>query len=108
MHFFNWDKTKTFLKSLHTCLPLIIPLFSSGPISGFAVNYYGFRPVLLVGVASSTLGIVSSAFVNSLNWLYITYGIVAGKYVYAHIHKYIHCPPQLNIVPNSITDFRRP
>ena len=55
-------------------------LHNQGPFAGIAAQRYGFRPTLLAGAFMGTAGIVSSAFVPSVNWLYITYGAVAGRF----------------------------
>lgn len=63
----------------------------SGPLSGYLIEKFGERKVAIVGSLISAIGITSSAFVNSVPVLILTYGVISGKFVNI-LHMYIILP----------------
>ncbi|XP_021373604.1 monocarboxylate transporter 6-like [Mizuhopecten yessoensis] len=53
-------------------------LLSFGPVAGILEKRFGCRVVAMVGSALIGVGMVASAFVPSLYWLYFTYGVITG------------------------------
>ncbi|RXM33822.1 Monocarboxylate transporter 7 [Acipenser ruthenus] len=50
----------------------------TAPLSSVSSTRFGHRPVVMVGGALISLGMISSAFVNSVEQMYITVGVVSG------------------------------
>ncbi|MBN3277961.1 MOT7 protein, partial [Polyodon spathula] len=50
----------------------------TAPLSSVSSTRFGHRPVVMVGGALISLGMISSAFVNSIEQMYITVGVVSG------------------------------
>lgn len=74
LHVFNQGKSKTaWIGSLFMAMPLL-----SGPIASFLTDRYGCRKVSIVGGILSAAGFVMSAFSNSMEMLFVTFGILAG------------------------------
>lgn len=72
--FFESSEAKTSLiGSLFISVPLI-----AGPIMSALVDRYGCRSMTIVGGIASTIGFVAASFSNSVEVLYVTYGIMAG------------------------------
>ncbi|XP_013146883.1 PREDICTED: monocarboxylate transporter 14-like [Papilio polytes] len=72
--FFKKSEAKTSLiGSLFISVPLI-----AGPIMSALVDRYGCRSMTIVGGVTATIGFVAAAFCNSVETLYVTYGIIAG------------------------------
>ncbi|XP_068631976.1 monocarboxylate transporter 14-like [Battus philenor] len=72
--YFGKSEAKTSLiGSLFISVPLI-----AGPIMSALVDRYGCRSMTIVGGVISTIGFVAAAFCNSVEALYVTYGIIAG------------------------------
>ena len=59
--------------SLFLSVPLI-----TGPIASALTNRYGCRPVCMMGGFIAGVGLICSAFVNSIEMLCFTFGIVSG------------------------------
>lgn len=58
----------------------------AGPLSGYLIEKFGERKVAIVGSLISAIGITSSAFVNSVPVLILTYGVISGKFsIYIYI-----------------------
>jgi MFS family permease len=53
-------------------------MLASGVLVGHATQRYGHRNVALVGSVLVPLGLLTSSFVPTLPWLYLTYGILTG------------------------------
>ena len=51
----------------------------AGPFSGYLIERFGERKVAIVGSLILAIGITSSAFVNSVPVLILTYGVISGK-----------------------------
>ncbi|XP_026729050.1 monocarboxylate transporter 3-like [Trichoplusia ni] len=72
--FFETSEAKTSLiGSLFISVPLI-----AGPIMSALVDRYGCRSMTIVGGIASTIGFVAASYSNSVEVLYVTYGIMAG------------------------------
>ncbi|CAG9584926.1 unnamed protein product [Danaus chrysippus] len=72
--FFEKSEAKTSLiGSLFISVPLI-----AGPIMSALVDRYGCKKMTIVGGIASTIGFVAASYSNTVETLYITYGIVAG------------------------------
>lgn len=56
---------------IHPCL---------APLSTLLSNRFGFQPVVMVGGFLISLGMISTAFTTSVNQMYLTTGIIAGKH----------------------------
>lgn len=52
----------------------------SGPLASALCNKYSCRFVVMLGALISSLGVLLSAFVPSMPYLYFTYGVMGGKY----------------------------
>ncbi|XP_045571802.1 monocarboxylate transporter 7 [Salmo salar] len=50
----------------------------TAPLSTVLSNRFGYRPVVMLGGFLISLGTISSAFVSSINEMYVTIGIVSG------------------------------
>lgn len=50
------------------------------PLSSLLSNRFGFQPVVMVGGFLISLGMITTAFTTSVNQMYITTGIIAGKH----------------------------
>ncbi|XP_026499024.2 uncharacterized protein LOC113402887 [Vanessa tameamea] len=72
--YFEASEAKTSLiGSLFISVPLI-----AGPIMSALVDRYGCKKMTIVGGVSSTIGFVAASYSNSVETLYITYGLIAG------------------------------
>lgn len=72
--FFETSEAKTSLVgSLFISVPLI-----AGPIMSALVDRYGCKKMTIVGGVFSTIGFVAASFSNTVESLYVTYGIIAG------------------------------
>lgn len=72
--YFESSEAKTSLiGSLFISVPLI-----AGPIMSALVDRYGCRSMTIVGGVASTIGFVAASYSNSVEVLYVTYGIMAG------------------------------
>ena len=71
---FNESKGKTaVVGALFVSVPLL-----TGPIASALTNRYGCRKTCMVGGVISGLGFIASSFVNSLEMLYVTFGLLSG------------------------------
>jgi hypothetical protein len=71
---FGESKSKTaWIGSLFMAVPLL-----SGPIGSALVDRYGCRTMTIIGGIISGLGFTMSAFVNSIELMYTTFGVIAG------------------------------
>ncbi|XP_029997433.1 solute carrier family 16 member 6b [Sphaeramia orbicularis] len=50
----------------------------TAPLSTMLSNYFGYRPVVMMGGFLISLGTITSAFTSSINEMYITIGIISG------------------------------
>lgn len=74
LNYFGEGKAKTaWIGSLFMAIPLL-----SGPIASFLTDRYGCRKVTIVGSILSCIGFVLSAFSNSMELLFLTFGVLAG------------------------------
>lgn len=74
LKYFGDSKGKTaWISSIFMAVPLL-----SGPISSYLTDRYGCRKVTIVGAATSCIGFLLSAVSNSMEMLFITFGIIAG------------------------------
>ncbi|CAB3253077.1 unnamed protein product [Arctia plantaginis] len=72
--YFETSEAKTSLiGSLFISVPLI-----AGPIMSALVDRYGCRSMTIVGGIASTIGFVAASYSNSVEVLYVTYGMMAG------------------------------
>lgn len=74
LHEFGASKSKTaWIGSLFMAVPLL-----SGPIMSALVDRYGCRKMTIAGGLISGLGFILSSFVNSIEMMYLTFGVIAG------------------------------
>lgn len=72
--YFETSEAKTaVIGSLFISVPLI-----AGPIMSALVDRYGCKKMTMVGSVVSTIGFVAASYSNSVEVLYVTYGIIAG------------------------------
>lgn len=78
--------TKSFQDSIGTTLPAIQITFSLlivlqtwlSPLQGYLIDKFGPRVLIAVGCGLSGAGWITSAYINSLMGLYLTYGLFCG------------------------------
>ncbi|KAJ9587826.1 hypothetical protein L9F63_018750 [Diploptera punctata] len=71
---FGESKSKTsWIGSLFMAVPLL-----SGPIGSALVDRYGCRTMTMLGGLISGIGFILSALVNSIELMYLTFGVIAG------------------------------
>ncbi|XP_070493052.1 monocarboxylate transporter 14-like [Chironomus tepperi] len=74
LNYFQEGPTKTaWIGSLFLAVPLM-----SGPVMSNLVDKYGCRKMTMLGGLVGCLGFTLSAFSNSVEMLYLTFGIIAG------------------------------
>ncbi|XP_054006495.1 uncharacterized protein LOC128891201 [Hylaeus anthracinus] len=74
LHEFSASKSKTaWIGSLFMAVPLL-----SGPIMSALVDRYGCRSMTIVGGLISGFGFVLSCFSNTIEVMYLTFGVIAG------------------------------
>jgi len=74
LHEFGASKSKTaWIGSLFMAVPLL-----SGPIMSALVDRYGCRKMTILGGLISGLGFILSIFSNSVELMYLTFGMIAG------------------------------
>ncbi|XP_011703797.1 PREDICTED: uncharacterized protein LOC105459452 isoform X2 [Wasmannia auropunctata] len=74
LHEFGASKSKTaWIGSLFMAVPLL-----SGPIMSALVDRYGCRNMTIIGGLISGLGFILSIFSNTIEIMYITFGVIAG------------------------------
>ncbi|OCT62683.1 monocarboxylate transporter 4 isoform X1 [Xenopus laevis] len=57
---------------------ILAMLYGTGPLVGICVNWFGCRPVMVVGGLFACTGMVAASFCNSIITIYICAGIVTG------------------------------
>ncbi|KAJ2939778.1 hypothetical protein O0L34_g17968 [Tuta absoluta] len=72
-HFGTNEAKTSLIGGLFISVPLIL-----GPVMSALVDRYGCRNMTMLGSIASTIGFVAAAFSNSVEVLYVTYGIMAG------------------------------
>ncbi|XP_072931658.1 monocarboxylate transporter 9-like [Epargyreus clarus] len=77
VRFVDYFETSEARTSLIGSLFISVPLIA-GPIMSALVDRYGCRKMTIVGGVSSTIGFVAASYSNSVEGLYVTYGILAG------------------------------
>lgn len=74
LHEFGASKSKTaWIGSLFMAVPLL-----SGPIMSALVDRYGCRNMTILGGLISGLGFILSIFSNTIELMYLTFGVIAG------------------------------
>ncbi|XP_072743081.1 uncharacterized protein [Anoplolepis gracilipes] len=74
LHEFGASKSKTaWIGSLFMAVPLL-----SGPIMSALVDRYGCRNMTIIGGMISGLGFILSIFSNTIEVMYLTFGVIAG------------------------------
>ncbi|XP_014259196.1 monocarboxylate transporter 5-like [Cimex lectularius] len=74
LRYFEEGKSKTaWIGSLFMAIPLL-----SGPIASFLTDRYGCRKCCVAGGLLAATGFVISAFSNSIELLFFTFGVLAG------------------------------
>ncbi|XP_052125590.1 monocarboxylate transporter 14-like isoform X3 [Frankliniella occidentalis] len=74
LNYFNEGKAYTsWIGSLFMAMPLL-----SGPVASFLTDRYGCRRVTIAGALLASAGFVASSFTNSLEMLFLTFGVIAG------------------------------
>lgn len=72
--YFGEGKSKTaWIGSLFLAIPLL-----SGPIASYLTDRYGCRRVCIAGGILAAAGFIISAFINSVEALFFTFGILSG------------------------------
>ncbi|XP_023946558.2 monocarboxylate transporter 9 [Bicyclus anynana] len=72
-HFETSEAKTSLIGSLFISVPLI-----AGPIMSALVDRYGCKTMTIVGGLFSTVGFIAAAYSNTVEALYVTYGIIAG------------------------------
>lgn len=72
-HFEQTEAKTSLIGSLFISVPLI-----AGPIMSALVDRYGCKNMTILGGVASTIGFVAASFSNSVEVLYVTYGLMAG------------------------------
>jgi len=72
-------KNQSINLSLHVHVTESIKYVISGPFSNFVGERFTYRVVMVVGSCIVLIGYTASAFVNSVEILYLTYGVITGK-----------------------------
>uniref|UniRef100_A0A8C3TCR5 Solute carrier family 16 member 3 n=1 Tax=Chelydra serpentina TaxID=8475 RepID=A0A8C3TCR5_CHESE len=80
---------------------LLAMLYGTGPLCSVCVNWFGCRPVMLVGGLFASLGMVTASFCTSILQLYLTAGVITG------LGLALNFQPSL-IMLNRYFDKRRP
>lgn len=74
LKYFGDSKGKTaWIGSIFMASPLL-----SGPIASYLTDRYGCRKVTIVGSITACIGFLLSATCNSMEMLFITFGVIAG------------------------------
>ncbi|KAJ0177490.1 hypothetical protein K1T71_007499 [Dendrolimus kikuchii] len=74
LEYFGEGKGKTaWIAGIFMAMPLL-----SGPIASFLTDRYGCRRVTIFGSILAAIGFVISAFVENMETLFLTFGIMAG------------------------------
>ncbi|XP_053694385.1 uncharacterized protein LOC128742165 [Sabethes cyaneus] len=74
LDYFGEGKGKTaWVGSLFMAMPLL-----SGPVASFLTDRYGCRNVTIVGSILASFGFAISAYADSIEMLYLTFGVLAG------------------------------
>ncbi|XP_059051552.1 monocarboxylate transporter 4-like [Achroia grisella] len=74
LEYFGEGKGKTaWIAGIFMAMPLL-----SGPIASFLTDRYGCRRMTIFGSILATIGFVISAFVDNMETLFLTFGIMAG------------------------------
>lgn len=74
LKYFGDSKGKTaWISSIFMAVPLL-----SGPIASYLTDRYGCRKVTIVGAITSAIGFLLSAVCNSMEMLFLTFGVIAG------------------------------
>lgn len=74
LNYFEESKTKTaWIGAFHLSVPLM-----AGPIISNMVDRYGCRVMTIVGGVIAAIGFVLSAMSNSVEMLYLTFGLISG------------------------------
>ncbi|XP_029736069.1 uncharacterized protein LOC109424102 [Aedes albopictus] len=74
LNYFGEGKGKTaWVGSLFMAMPLL-----SGPVASFLTDRYGCRNVTIVGSILASAGFAISAYAESIEMLYLTFGVLAG------------------------------
>ncbi|XP_048482633.1 monocarboxylate transporter 9 [Plutella xylostella] len=74
LEYFGEGKGKTaWIAGIFMAMPLL-----SGPIASFLTDRYGCRRMTIFGAILASIGFVVSAFVDNIETLFLTFGIMAG------------------------------
>lgn len=74
LKYFGDSKGKTaWISSIFMAVPLL-----SGPIASYLTDRYGCRKVTIVGAIFAAIGFLLSAISESMEMLFITFGVIAG------------------------------
>lgn len=74
LKYFGDSKGKTaWIGSIFMASPLL-----SGPIASYLTDRYGCRKVTIVGSITASIGFLLSAMCNSMEMLFVTFGVIAG------------------------------
>lgn len=74
LNYFEESKTKTaWIGAFHLSVPLL-----AGPIISNMVDRYGCRVMTIIGGLISAVGFVLSAMSNSVEMLYLSFGLISG------------------------------
>lgn len=74
LKYFGDSKGKTaWISSIFMAVPLL-----SGPIASYLTDRYGCRKVTIVGAFTAAVGFLLSAVSDSMEMLFITFGVIAG------------------------------
>ncbi|MCG8158986.1 MFS transporter [Brenneria goodwinii] len=71
---FGWNRSQTSLTFTITLFFFTLGMFTGGAL----IDKLGHRQIIWLGGVIGALGFYLASFADSLNWLYITYGVMAG------------------------------
>ncbi|KAM9843030.1 monocarboxylate transporter 4-like [Aulostomus maculatus] len=57
---------------------LLAMLYGTGPLCSVLVNYFGCRPVMMVGGVFASLGMILASFSTSIIHIYLSTGVITG------------------------------
>ena len=66
---------------------VVLLMIFAGPIVSALLVTYGAPMVVIIGALLITIGTLLSAYAPNISYIYLTYSVVKGMYMNAHIQK---------------------
>lgn len=76
---FHSDQLSSDVGSLVKQTLIQINFLHAGPFTSALANRYGFRTVTITGAVLASTGFFVSSWINDIQLLYVTYGIIGGE-----------------------------